>query len=188
MEELLAQLLQQRALQTKAESDAQHGPVVAQLRAAKAKPRLGTRGNPVDPDASHIGTYQDDYRGERDRFPRVPAAMAPVVQAGDNAMTSQGRYGAPPPEYITSADERNYRKQFGYKGKSVDGPFEPLDLVTDASLNRDDDVAQTGWLPSDFTGMSHGAAAALIADQLRTRRIRTMQELDPEYLSKLPVY
>lgn len=34
MEELLAQLLQQRALQTKAQSDAKHGAVIAQLRAS----------------------------------------------------------------------------------------------------------------------------------------------------------
>jgi hypothetical protein len=195
VEELLAQLLQQRALQTKAASDAKHGPVVAQLRAGapvprrpsyqpyQNKPMPGMPGNAFDPDASHTGEFED-YKGNvQGRFPRVPAPGAPPVYAGDGAHTAEG-IGAPVPEYVTSADERFYRKEFG-------GPperREPLDLVTDAALQRDDDVSQTGWLPADFQGKSALAAMAMIADQLRTRRIRTLGELDPEYLATQPVY
>lgn len=48
MEELLAQLLQQRSLQTKMESDAKHGPLLQQLRQRKVEMNGVTRLHPQD--------------------------------------------------------------------------------------------------------------------------------------------
>lgn len=183
MEELLAQLLQQRALQTKVASDAEHGAVLLDLLAQasperpRPAPRPGMPGNPFDPAQSHT----------KGRAPRVPQGR-PTVTAGENANTMEGSFGGPMKEFVTTAEERNFRNEFAPRGPHVYRPPEPLDLVTDYSLNRDDDVMQTGWLPADFQGMSHAAAAALIADQLRTRRIRTMGIGDPEFQAQLPVF
>lgn len=200
MEELLAQLLQQSALRTKAESDAKHGALVQHLRATKAgayqygpgseyqegddeysgayqpKPMPGMKGNPFDPDDS----YNSDAAP-----PRVPLPGSPPIVAGQGSHNSTEQLGAEPPEVVNDADIRNWTNRFA---RPQNRGMEPLDLVTDASIIRDDSVQTTGWLPSDFQGMSHQAAAALIADQLRTRRIREMGVTDPEYLSKLPVY
>lgn len=121
-----------------------------------------------------------------------------AVTAGDHADTALSKFGVSAPEDLSSADERNIRGAFAkpevhetYKGGVNPQGWvsdDPLDLVSDASMQRDDDVQQTGWLPSDFEGMSGQAAAALIADQLRTRRIRHMREAAPDYLQQLPKY
>jgi hypothetical protein len=196
MEELLAQLLQQRALQTKAESDARTGASLQQVLAGrvpyKPTPGPGMPGNAFDPDESHEGTY-GPAGFERDRFPRVPAGDAkPVIVAGDNADTGSAAGLEGTPEYMTSSQIRNaqklYRKPTLDFRENFKGIDEPLDLVSDASLDRDDDIQQTGWLPADFNDMSHAAAAALIADQLRTRRIRQMGEASPDFLQTLPQY
>lgn len=114
---------------------------------------------------------------------------APV--AGQNAMTARVQVGSPAPDYLTSAGIRNYNDMYGRKpviSEQKNPIIEPMDLLTDEAINRDDDVQQTGWLPADFKGMSPQAAAALIADQLRTRRIRQMGVAAPDYLERQPIF
>lgn len=114
---------------------------------------------------------------------------APV--AGQNAMTAKAQVGSVAPDYLSNADIRNYRDMYARKpviSEQKNPIIEPLDLLSDQSINRDDDVQQTGWLPADFKGMSPQAAAALIADQLRTRRIRQMGVAAPDYLERQPIF
>lgn len=45
-----------------------------------------------------------------------------------------------------------------------------------------------GWQESDFRGLSHEDAMALIADQLKARRVKQLGMFSPDYIQSLPVY
>src|SRR5512139_3296910 len=85
MEELLAQLLQQRALQTKAESDARHGPAIQALLAPP--PRVEDR-----PARTPVRVHPQD------RMPVMRPDVIPEAQANDIAALRER--GQPIPEYM----------------------------------------------------------------------------------------
>lgn len=60
--------------------------------------------------------------------------------------------------------------------------------VTDELVMERRSEGKPGFVASDFDLMNHGEAAALIADQLKARRIKAMGEFSPDYISTLPVY
>lgn len=208
MEELIAQLLRQRSVQTVQAANAQHQALLQQLAPiseAQAYRQLdASRIDKSNPTWTLDQAAPEDLKkmglGQRAN----PLPGKPTISAGDHASTAQAQ-DIVAPDLLSSADERNYRDRFAKPviTEQPDGPVDPshgftpspylnvnqpLDLVSDASMQRDDDVQQTGWVPADFNGMSHAAAAALIADQLRTRRIRQMGEMSPDFLQTLPQY
>lgn len=187
MEELLAQLLQQRAIQTKSESDAKHSMVQSALSQLGGKPKVfGMAGSKVEPMTADDHAFMARHQTQAPGMPGNPVDLRKQqvlptwranVTAGDTGVSDQP--GGNPDMRIEQMQDPVDNERRG---------LEPADLLDETSVQKDDDVQQTGWLPADFNDMSGNAAIALIADQLRTRRIRQMGELSPDYLQTLPTY
>lgn len=217
MEELLAQLLQQRALQTKAESDAKHGPLMAQLL------RTASRHQAKEPEMADVAdSIQDLQFKAKKQIPKSPSlgtSEHPIPSVGDIAGTWDNTVFTPQglprePGVAVAHDETAYEKgwadaggdpfdtkaalkiqrEFGYRGKKVDDDFLPEDLIKPGAGYYDDKVmarrkfGNEGIQPVDFEGASVEDAMNMLGQQLRARRIRTLQDFDPEYMAKLPVY
>jgi hypothetical protein len=184
MEELLAQLLLQRSAQTQTESEAKHGALVAQLQRAK-RPK-------VKVDEGRTNDAGEPFM----QHPVWPERKLPV-HAGLNANTDEQmgwreEISGPPvdgdpdasPTYSDTKTPLKFERQFARGG--MDHTPMPEDLIKTGAGFIDDQVQRTGWLPSDFQHGSWADAANLIGQQLRARRIRTLQEGDPEYIAGLP--
>lgn len=100
------------------------------------------------------------------------AVGTPQVVAGDGSDTIYG-----------SRDLVDPRLASPYTVAPDHGAVDPASSLTEDQRNFDDGVQTYGWLESDFQGKSHRDAAALIADQLRTRRIREMGDVAPDWWS-----
>lgn len=78
----------------------------------------------------------------------------------------------------------------GYQGPTR----APWQLIPEGGNETDERVMENrtwgrpGYVAEDFGGLSHGEAAALIADQLKARRIKALGVMSPDYLQTLPVY
>ena len=259
MEEMLAMLFQGRSLETKAQSDAVHAPLLDQLAAQrfrphepslatklmgeKAKQTWGANGDvaAVEPDAQkQLAAWKGkrpvwyapdpvDQGGlsDYDRYDTSSPPPGDLLQAQTQASVNRvfpakqaaafhgGMTGstpsmpAPAPrkvevgavEYPTGGGSTpqvvaGQGSDTIYGGDLVDprlaspytiapdqGAVDPQSQLSQESKDFDDGVQTYGWLESDFQGKSPYDAAALIADQLKTRRVREMGEDAPDWWS-----
>lgn len=211
MEELLAQLLQQRALQTKVASDEKHGALVAQLRRTGNPPMadledsiqdLRTRaGGQVPRSAPGPGMPGNPAKSVQERSPEwyqehglpsngLGSVTPPEIVAGAGAHTAAAMGWGPNAE--DTKDVQRYRQEFSVAKPDPD-PV-PEDLVRTGAGYFDDQVmarrnrGEVGYTPELFKDATAEDAINLIAQQLRARRIRTLGEMDPEYIDSLPKY
>lgn len=195
MEELLAQLLQQRALQVKAESDAKHGPVLAQLRAGNdMAARQVTRLHPQDRMPVYLGDDQllqaqqaGDIAALRERGLPIPDYMynglsGPDVTEAHRIGADMNAMGGDPmlksqlqpfkdPQVVMKADPAGTDFVAGREVSGA-GPSQ-MDKRMKGARVVDQYVQLHGYDPGLFDGLNQDEAARRIIDQLQAQRERS---------------
>ena len=161
-EALLSQLLQQRALQTKAESDAKHGPVVAQLRATKTvvpPPESATYSeHPYD--NMPLYDYFGDSRGMAKPGPGMMMHNPPTRLAPQDKFDMGGDQLIP--NYTAPVHDQDYLDE----QKRMEQRMKAGRLVNN-------EVRREGHFnPALLEGLSPAESARRIADQLSAERER----------------
>lgn len=147
-------------------------------------PPKGSPGNPVAPYTDNDPGRLKDLNLDPSGLARQDYLVGPKGAVPLPPQVEAGQYGPKPGRFIHDGGIRDPRED-SWAAQAEGGP---LGLLEPASIDLDNAVLETGWLPEDFRDLSHAEGAARIADQLRTRRIRQMGEFSPDYIQSLPVY
>lgn len=196
-EDLMVGALTEEAARAKMEADevamaAQLRQQQSQVEAMRGRFRApGLPGNPMPPvqERADPGTVDDlgfNQSGAAKPYGTLTGPKGTIPLPPD---VTAGQFGPAPGDFVGSHGHIDPREESTayLREKS------PLGMVTRASEMFDDVIQEFGWMPQDFKDpdgnpMSHAAAAARIADQLRTRRIRQLGENSPDWIQQLPVY